>query len=425
MMKTETSRTLVLGILVAGTITNAQAASASPTPEEKRLAAENAELKRQLMALQAKLENTPPAATTAAANGSRAVAAGFGATEIVSTSTHRHTPATGSCGANMNAYMGDMQMEPGSRFLYNPVWGGMDAFWNHPEGMWMANLKWMHNQWNGLIDGTANVNSNQVGAMGDYKYPYMMPSRSMTMDMFMLMPMYGVTKDLTLMGMINYSSMNMPMVMNMMGQSAGNAPMATGGLADTQIDAIYRVHKNVTATLGLSIPTGSIDQKVAQQGSSKTYYAPYDMQNGAGTWILQPDVTYNWISSDEDWNIGANAQGNISLNTQNSWSRGNGIVLGSWLQKAFGPATTWVRARYSNFAMIRGEDPNMEDGKYLMADYSTQNTGGQVVNMLLGGSWQYKSFNIGLEGGIPVYQDLNGLQLKNSYMINSGFQAMF
>ncbi|QJD29080.1 hypothetical protein [Methylococcus geothermalis] len=65
------------------------------------------------------------------------------------------------------------------------------------------------------------------------------------------------------------------------------------------------------------------------------------------------------------------------------------------------------------------------NGAWLMPDDNPQNDGGDVLNMLVGGSYQYHGYSIGVEGGIPVYQNLNGIQLRNSWYLNAGFQAMF
>jgi hypothetical protein len=34
-------------------------------------------------------------------------------------------------------------------------------------------------------------------------------------------------------------------------------------------------------------------------------------------------------------------------------------------------------------------------------------------------------FGFGIEGGKPVYQNLNGLQLKTDWILSGSFQAMF
>lgn len=404
---------------------------------------ENAELRKQVEELQAKLretqDNTAKQSPAQAANPFAAKEVGKSA--AAAAVSQNKTKGEMACGAQI------MNMEPGSQFYFNPVWGGLDMFHTHPKGMWMANVKWMHSQDNDLMAGTTPVNPNQVytGQKGGVpsKYSYMMPGTGQTMDMFMFMPMYGVTDDLTLMAMINYQYMSMPMVMNMgmnMGfMTEGMAPMDSGGLADTQVDAIYKIGQwgqhGLTGTMGLNIPTGSTSQQTSNMmggdNAPAQILSPYDMQNGQGTVNLMPALTYQWLSEDALWNLGGQASGVYHIGTNNGYSMGDSVTFSAWGQRAFGDATTWLRAKYTNTAQIYGSNPDMDksaymgDGRWLMPDYNPQNYGGDVLNMLVGGSYQYHGYSVGLEGGIPVYQDLNGLQLRNSWYLNAGFQAMF
>lgn len=58
-------------------------------------------------------------------------------------------------------------------------------------------------------------------------------------------------------------------------------------------------------------------------------------------------------------------------------------------------------------------------------DANPLNYGGQVLAALIGASYKFNSFSFGLEGGLPAYQNLNGLQMNNGWQDTSGFQAMF
>jgi len=71
----------------------------------------------------------------------------------------------------------------------------------HPVGMWMVNYKFMHLNMNGLQDGTKNVSASQVTPVGSKPYGFMMVPTGMTMDMLMLMVIYGITDRFTLMAM--------------------------------------------------------------------------------------------------------------------------------------------------------------------------------------------------------------------------------
>ena len=203
------------------------------------------------------------------------------------------TAAEMTCGANMK-----FKMPEGSQFYYNPVFGGTDNMYHtHPEGMWMFNTKLMHMEMDGLQAGTTPIAATQVGPAiypgspsTNVKYPYMKVPTKMSMDMGMAMAMYGVTDKLTVMAMLNYKANNMNMFMDM-GNQPGSVdidqdnpssyathdvlpytlPMATAGVGDTELDAIYKFYDdrklgNLIATLGLSLPTGSTMQNITHDG---------------------------------------------------------------------------------------------------------------------------------------------------------------
>jgi hypothetical protein len=364
------------------------------------------------------------------------------------------TSAEMTCGANMM-----YKMPRGSQFYYNPVFGGTDdMFHTHPEGMWMFNVKWTHSEKDGLQSGHTAVGAADVGpsvlpgAPYPSKYPYMMIPTHMTSDMLMFMGMYGVTDRLTLNVNLNYQGMNMPMLMDMgnmptmMGmppgpyhQVQGTGPMVTGGLGDTQVYASYKIYDdavygNVIGTLGLSLPTGDTRQQIAMMGYS--FRAPYDMQNGSGTVDFKPALTYSWLSDDALWNLGTQVSGTIHMGTTDGWAYGDSYKISTWGQRAFGPVTTWARATYTDTGPIRGQDLNISCMNVVcypanpmqvapMPDADPHNYGGQVLNVFLGTSYQFHGMTIGVEAGMPAYQNLNGLQLKNHWQVNTGMQAMF
>ena len=208
--------------------------------------------------------------------------------------------------------------------------------------------------------------------------------------------------------------------------------MATGGLGDTEVDAIYKIHHSdlgyLTGTLGLSIPTGSTTQTIAMMGSG--YRAPYDMQLGSGTVDFKPALTYNWISDDVLWNLGGQVSGIVHMGSNHGYSLGDSLKVSSWVQRAFGPATTWVRLKFTDTDKIQGYDPQIQALMNPLTgaptpDANPNNYGGQILDVLVGASYKYNAFSFGVEGGVPAYQYLNGLQMKNSYQLTGGFQAMF
>ncbi len=330
-----------------------------------------------------------------------------------------------------HAHMGhDMSqhMGPGAQMLFNPGFGD-DIYHVHPAGMWMVNFKFMHTDMSGLRDGTTNVSVDQVIPMNGTPYGYMMAPTSMTMDMYMLMGMYGITDRLTVMLMGTYQVNEMNMVMNMGMGNVSQSPMRTSGFGDTELRGIYKINKYLVGSLGLSLPTGSINQEFETMGMQ--FRAPYDMQLGSGTWDLKPSLTYSALSDDAKWNWGAQATYTYHIGeNENDYSLGNNLNVTGWLQRAFGRATTWLRLAYNATGRINGQDPEIQKLLDPMMgaptpDADPRNYGGQRLNGFIGVSYMKGPFSIGVEGGIPFYQDLNGLQLKTKWVLNAGFQVMF
>jgi len=325
-------------------------------------------------------------------------------------------------------------MGPGAQMLFNPAMGDQ-IYHTHPAGMWMFNYKFMHMDMDGLRDGTTNVSQESVGFMRGKPYNYMMIPTDMSMDMYMFMVMYGITDRLTVMAMANYLWMNMSMLMDMgpmsMKPVKEDPPMTVNGFGDTELRVMYKINKYLVGSLGLIFPTGNIDEEFSTMG--RTYRNPYDMQLGSGTYNLSPALTYNGLSDDAKWNWGAQIQYTWHTGKNNNgWNFGDNFKVTSWLQRALGPVTSWLRLAYNDTGRIRGYDP--EIAKLLdpnpmkgasMPDADPNNYGGQRLDGAIGVSFQKGPFSIGVEGGIPFYQNLNGLQLKTSWFLNAGLQVMF
>lgn len=362
---------------------------------------------------------------------------------------------------------------PGAHLLFNPAFGD-DIYHTHPAGIWMVSFKQMHMSMDGLRDGTHDVSANQVGNLrslpGNYaKYTdipvpapkggldynnYMMIPTTMEMDMQMLMVMYGLTDQWTVMIMANYLETKMDMLMDMSPyvsmkkgfglRDAGDSgistmdTMRTSGLSDTELRGIYKVNEEINLSLGLNLPTGDIDQDYEAMGSK--YRAPYDMQLGSGTFDLKPAVTLNYLSDDALWNWGGQAMATIHLGkNDNDYSLGDSLKLNTWLQRALGPAAAWVRLAYSDTGSINGHDDEIQktlDDRYsdkAMTRYMTpsspdadpNNYGGQRLDAFIGASIPVSVVSLGIEAGVPLYQNLNGLQMKNDWYLTAGLQTMF
>lgn len=323
-------------------------------------------------------------------------------------------------------------MGPAALLEFNPAFGD-DLYHLHPAGMWMVDFKAMHMAMDGLRDGTTNVGVEKVIPMSGTQYGYMMAPTSMAMEMDMLMVMYGVTDRLTVMAMANYLDNEMEMLMNM-GMGKGNKAepvMRTSGLGDTEVRAIYGLGHHLVGSLGVGLPTGDITQEMRTMG--RKYRAPYDMQLGSGTVDLKPALTFSQLSADAKWNWGGQASYLYHLgHNDEGYSLGDSLKVNGWLQRAFGPAAGWLRLAASTAGEIDGRDPEiqkvLDPNPRLGAsspDADPKNYGGQRLDGFVGTSVSWGRCSLGVELGMPLYQNLNGLQLKNDWYLTAGVQTMF
>jgi hypothetical protein len=228
------------------------------------------------------------------------------------------------------------------------------------------------------------------------------------------------------MGMATYLDNSMEMLMNM---GMGNVPMPTmrtNGIGDTELRGMYKIGDSLVGSLGIDIPTGDINQKALMMGME--FNAPYDMQLGSGTVDLKPALTYSDLSADALWNWGGQASGTYHIDhNDNHYSLGDSVRVTGWLQRALGPAATWLRFAWSDTGRIHGSDPDI-DRSLVMApspDADPANYGGSRIDGYAGASFTWGAYSLGVEGGIPLYQDLNGLQMKSDWYLTAGIQAMF
>ncbi len=306
----------------------------------------------------------------------------------------------------------------------------------HKKNEWMLSYRYMGMGMKGLVSGTASVDKESVFVN------YLMAPDDMRMDMHMLMGMYGITHRLTVMAMLNYNSNSMQMSMfdagvhnhPGMGSSQGAMhPMKTSGLGDTRLHALYsfvnRASHQVVASAGVNIPTGSIQKK---GGGDEMIYAnerlPYSMQLGSGTMDVLPGITYLYQQGKITFSAQATAVMRMGRNAA-GYTLGNESVFGSWAAyRWLSFFSTSLRVEASDAKRIKGYDESM----YYFSEPSANpyNYGGKRVNVYAGIVLQpksgiLKSQRLSFEYGIPAYQDLNGIQMKQAQTMNASWSMNF
>ncbi len=293
----------------------------------------------------------------------------------------------------------------------------------HGKGDWMFSYRYMYMNMEDLKAGSDDATTE--AALADY----MVTPTNMPMNMHMLGGMYAPSDKVTIMVMANYLSMEMDHSTRM----GGNFTTEVSGFGDVQLSILYRFfNKNgqsVHGQLGLSLPTGSVTETdVTPASAPNETELPYPMQLGSGTFDTNLAVTYSGQSESVSWGGQLRAILRFGENDRD-FRYGNRQSLNGWFAVK---TAKWLSfsARLEALVVgeINGEDSNLNPMMVITAD--TNNSGGNFLNGGIGfnvyvPSGALKNLRVGFEFASPLYQDLNGIQLKNKETITLGTQYSF
>lgn len=306
----------------------------------------------------------------------------------------------------------------------------------HHKKEWMLSYRFMNMTMSGLQSGQSSASESDV------LVNYLMVPKKMNMNMYMLMGMYGLTNRITLMGMLNYTSNSMEMDMyssahNHGGTSTGISgnqhEMKTSGLGDAEFHALIglvnKSHHQLLFSAGVGLPTGRVD---VQGATDAHMYAgeryPYMMQLGSGTFNALPCL--NYLYRKEGFVASAQASGVIRLGYNDiGYAFGNSYAANFWASyQWFGFLSTSLRMEGSLTGMIDGYDSKLY--YYYEPSANPNNYGGTRANCYAGIKMQgnrgfLKSNALSFEYGIPVYQNLNGVQMTTKHSLTAAWSVLF
>ncbi|WP_394748403.1 transporter family protein [Spongiimicrobium salis] len=293
----------------------------------------------------------------------------------------------------------------------------------HKKGEWMFSYRYMHMNMEDLKQGSDDASF--ADALANYRVtPTQMP-----MDMHMVGTMYAISDNITLTAMFNYISKKMDHVTRM----GGTFRTEASGFGDIKIGALYQFFNKNRQTLhgqiGISIPTGSVTEgDVTPASAPNATVLPYPMQIGSGT--LDPILGITYLGQNNLLSWGSQLQSTFRFGeNERDFRYGNRYSWNNWLGIK---ALSWLSfsARVEGLIVegIQGIDPNLIPTMVITAD--TANSGGTYINSGIGfntylPNGALKNLRFGFEFGYPIYQDLNGIQLKNKENFTIGAQYSF
>lgn len=299
----------------------------------------------------------------------------------------------------------------------------------HGKGEWMLSYRYMSMNMEGLRQETNDISNTIAHDAG-----YMVTPIEMPMKMHMIGLMYAPSNKLTLIIMTNVIENEMDLQMRNM-TTGMIMPFSTksSGLGDIKVKGLFKLfNKNsrtMHANIGVSIPTGSIDAKDdTPMSNGNVIVLPYPMQIGSGTLDADLGITYLGQSNMLSW--GHQLNGLLRLGDNNKeYHLGNQYKLNNWLAvKTNNWLSLSARIEGVIISKINGVNPELNPMMVTTAD--TNNSGGTFINSGFGfntyvHSGALKNLRFGFEIAFPIYQNFNGIQLKNKETITLGTQYSF
>lgn len=300
----------------------------------------------------------------------------------------------------------------------NPPIGVM-AVDHHMPGKVMLSYRHMRGYMDGNLDGVGKESTAEVLA------DFLVAPTDMTVEMHMFGAMTHINNKFSAMIMAPYIRKKMNHVnranVTFQTKSAGMGDVKLTGayeLSNTKSSMHARDGANIQLKFGLSLPTGSIDERdTTPLGVNQLL--PYPMQLGSGTY--DPIIGISRVEKFDDWSWGNSAEALIRVGkNQAGYRLGDEYVATSWIAKNVYEklsASARLEARY--WGDINGHDQRSNQAVVPTSRPDLRN--GRRVDAVLGVNfYDGKQSRAGLEVGLPIYQYLDGPQLENDYRIMLG-----
>jgi hypothetical protein len=298
----------------------------------------------------------------------------------------------------------------------------------HPAGEIMFGYYYMHTHMSGLYQGTREISPAEAFAEG-----FSTVHTEMEMDMHMFDVMYAPTERLTLMAMLPYKTESMLHLRN----DNTRFTQSADGIGDLEVMALYTIFGDIrkgghrlVLNAGFGFPTGSINVRDHDGGdpSRPLVLLEYPMQFGSGTFDLMPGLTY--LGDTGRWSWGAQTIETVRFGRNyHGYRFGNQYRVSAW--GAYG-VTDWfapsLRLEGNWWEDVQGSDPGLATNP--TPEGRPNLRGGRRLDLLFGinvyvPKGPLKGSRLMVEGGIPVYQDLDGPQLGTAWILSVGCSYAF
>jgi len=296
----------------------------------------------------------------------------------------------------------------------------------HAKGGFMVSFRYMNMQMKGTKLGSTSIDNATI-----YN-SYMVAPQKMSMDMYMLGVMYAPSNKLTFMLMQSFVKNEMDLTMRMMGNAMPmytNFSTSSTGLGDLKLGGMYSIYAKENTALhinaSVSIPVGSTTEKDDTPMMANARL-PYRMQLGSGTYDIRLGATFKGNSEIISWGVQPMFLFRTGTNDR-GYTVGNNQKLNIWgAYKIANSISLSVRVLGINEQKITGVDAMLNP--MMVPTANTMNYGGKRVNSYLGCNVSFdqtsflKDVRLGLEAGVPIYENYKGIQMDEALTFNIGLK---
>ena len=312
-------------------------------------------------------------------------------------------------------------------FSHGPI--GLMGDHSHKKGEWMFSYRNMSMEMSGLRSEKFKLSNNEIfnNNLNESGGNYMNAPQDMIMNMHMFGMMYGLSNHTTLMVMLPY--LKNSMTLKYRAPSGGEFNSQSEGLGDIKITALHLLkhteHGNLHLINGLSIPTGEIEETGVLPNDSSVRL-PYTMQLGTGS--LGYILGVNWLEHRKNKSWGTQIKSTFTTeDNENDYRVGNKYEFNTWFSESINSETSYsLRLNLQSQENITGHDELIEN---LRNDNPLARTdkGMTTINIGIGLNflWSHgllKGQRSAVELVIPIYQDVNGIQMNNESILTIGWQ---
>ncbi|MEO9872003.1 nitrous oxide reductase accessory protein NosL [Ekhidna sp.] len=289
----------------------------------------------------------------------------------------------------------------------------------HHKGGFMLSTRYMRMEMEGNLQGSNDIDNATIFES------YMVAPQAMRMDMLMIGVMYAPSDRLTLMIMQNFRRNEMDLRTRM----GMNFSTKSEGIGDLKVSALYGIISESNSSLHLnakvSFPTGSIKSQ-DDTPMAEGIRLPYPMQLGSGTIDFTVGGTYKGTFEAVSWG----AQPLFTIRTGESsedYRWGNEFTINSWVgYKLTDWVSTAIQISGKNQAIMTGSDEMLNPMMVTTAD--ARNTGFTTINSNLALNFSFgdspilRAFKAGISYGMPIYQKMEGIQMKQKNTLTAGLR---